>query len=152
MPKYRIEESSARRQAKIDSGAETIVGVNKYRLEKEDPINILKINNEEVLIKQQNRINKMKETRDSAKVQQCLDALTESAKSGQGNLLELAVTAAAHRATVGEISYALEKVYGRHVAKDTVVKGAYRKMSESSGDAAKAEFDGVQSAIQKFSQ
>lgn len=115
MPKMRIEESAARRQAKIDSGFETIVGVNKYRLPtQEQNFDVLKIDNTDVRRKQIERIQSIKRTRDEKACQNALDALTEAAKSGKGNLLELSVTAAKLRATVGEISFALEKVYGRH--------------------------------------
>ena len=123
----RIEESAARRQAKIDSGAEVLVGVNKYRLEKEDKLEVLKIDNTEVRQKQINRINEVRATRDEKACQACLQALTDAATSGKGNLMFLSVEAAKARATVGEISDALEKVYGRYVAKDSIVRGAYGK-------------------------
>lgn len=109
MPKLRIEESAARRQAKIDSGAETIVGVNKYRLEQEEQnFDVLKIDNTEVRAKQVNRLNQIRKDRDEAKCQACLQALIEAAKTNKGNLLALSVEAAKARATVGEISSALE--------------------------------------------
>ena len=128
MPKMRIEESAARRQAKIDSSAETIVGVNKYRLEKEETnFDVLKIDNSKVRESQINRINSIRASRDKNAVETALNKLTESAKTGQGNLLELAVEAARLRATVGEISDALEKIYGRHVPKENIVRGAYSK-------------------------
>lgn len=143
MPKMRIEESAARRQAKIDSGFETIVGVNKFRLKEEvQNFDVLKIDNSEVRRKQIERINKVKASRDSAACQKALDALTSAAASGQGNLMELSVQAAKLRATVGEISLALEKVYGRHVANDSIVRGAYAKEStEKSGDTGKIEYE-----------
>ena len=136
MPKMRIEESAARRQAKIDSGTEVIVGVNKYRLENEEQnFDVLKIDNKEVREKQIDRINKAKKQRDEKACQACLTALTTAAETGKGNLLELAVAAAKHRATVGEISYALEKVYSRYVAKDSIVRGAYSKeATEKAGE------------------
>ena len=153
MPKYRIEESAARRQAKIDSGVETIVGVNKYRKEKEDPIDVLKVDNDAVRIKQIERINSVKSSRDSAVCDKALAALTEAAKTGKGNLLELSVAAAKARATLGEISDALEVEYGRHVPKDSVVRGAYsRIVTEDSGVDAKVEFEGAVERVQKFSQ
>jgi methylmalonyl-CoA mutase len=128
MPKLRIEESATRKQARIDSGLETIVGVNKYKLEKEEDVEFLKIDNTKVRQQQIARIQKIKSTRNEQKVKQCLDKLTEAAKSGyseSNNLLALAVDAARERATVGEISYALENVFGRHVPSNAVVSGAY---------------------------
>lgn len=119
MPKMRIEESAARRQAKIDSGAEVIVGVNKYRLEEEvQNFDVLKIDNTEVRKSQIDRINKIRASRDEKACQAALDALENAAKTNEGNLLSLSVEAAKLRCTVGEISSALERVYGRHVAKD----------------------------------
>ncbi|KAI9295758.1 hypothetical protein K502DRAFT_364710 [Neoconidiobolus thromboides FSU 785] len=126
MPKLKIEESAAKRQARIDSGQETIVGVNKYRLEKEDDIDILAIDNTIVRQSQINRINKVKKERDNDKAKSCLDALTQAAKTNEGNLLELAVEAAKARCTVGEISDALEVVYGRHMPQNRMVSGAYK--------------------------
>ncbi|KAI8055523.1 methylmalonyl coenzyme A mutase [Syncephalis plumigaleata] len=126
MPKLRIEESAAKRQARIDSGQETIVGVNKYRLEKETPIEVLAIDNTNVRRKQIERINKAKETRNAQDAQAALDALTECARTGKGNLLDLSIKAARVRCTVGEISSALEKVWGRHEAETRVVSGAYK--------------------------
>ena len=152
MPKMRIEESAARRQAKIDSGAETIVGVNKYRLEKEDQnFDVLKIDNKDVRKKQIDRIQATKAARDEAKCQACLEALTKAAETGQGNLLGLSVEAAAARATVGEISMALEKVYGRHVAKDSIVRGAYSKESvEKTNDQGRIEYEEAMANVQDF--
>lgn len=153
MPKYRIEESAARRQAKIDSGLETIVGVNKYKKDTEDPVETLKVDNAAVRKKQVERINQLKKSRDNKKVEKCLEALTECAKTGKGNLLELSVEAAKQRATLGEISYALEKVWGRHVPKDTVVRGAYQKIAtEISGEESKKEFEDTMARIKKFSK
>ncbi|RKP11024.1 methylmalonyl-coenzyme A mutase-like protein [Thamnocephalis sphaerospora] len=126
MPKLRIEESAARRQARIDSGQETIVGVNKYRLEKETPIEVLAIDNTAVRQSQINRITKMKQERDSQKAESALSKLTECARTGEGNLLDLAIQAARTRCTVGEISEALEKVWGRHEPVTRVVSGAYK--------------------------
>jgi methylmalonyl-CoA mutase len=125
LPKLRIEEAAARRQAKIDSGAETIVGVNKYRLAKEDPIEILDVDNVEVRRQQLARLEKLKSERDNNAVQAALAALTKSAETGQGNLLELSVEAAKLRATLGEISDALEKVFGRHKAEIKMISGVY---------------------------
>ncbi|PMC39542.1 methylmalonyl-CoA mutase [Bacillus sp. UMB0899] len=124
-PKMKIEEAAARRQAKIDSGQEAIIGVNKFKLEKEEPIDILSIDNQEVRNKQIAKINHLKANRDDAKVNQALHALTKSAADGTGNLLELAVEAARHRATLGEISFAIEKVSKRHQAMIRSISGVY---------------------------
>jgi len=124
MPKLRIEECAARKQARIDSASETIVGVNKYRLPNEEPIDTLSIDNVEVKGKQVERINRIKSERDSAKAAAALAALTEGAK-GDANLLALSVEAARAMCTVGEISDALEEVWGRHQPKSSVVSGAY---------------------------
>lgn len=126
MPKLRIEECAAKRQARIDSGKEVIVGVNKYRPDKEDPIDVLVIDNTKVCALQIEKLKKIKESRDNKKVEVTLNAITECAKTGSGNLLELAVEAARARATVGEITQAMEKIFGRHVAADRMVSGAYR--------------------------
>lgn len=126
LPKLRIEEAAARRQALIDSKSETIIGVNKYRLEKETPIEILEVDNTAVRESQVRRLEELKRTRDSRAVDAALSAITTAAESGQGNLLELAVRAARDRATLGEISFALEKVYGRHKAIIRTVNGVYR--------------------------
>ncbi len=127
IPKLRIEEASARRQAKIDSGKETIVGLNKYRLEKEAPIDILEVDNATVRIAQVKRLQELRASRDETKCRASLDALTACAKSGQGNLLELAVTAAQARATLGEISDALEVIFGRYQAQIRSISGVYRQ-------------------------
>lgn len=127
IPKLRIEEASARRQAKIDSSKETIVGLNKYRLDQEAPIDILEVDNSAVRESQIKRIKELKTSRNEASCQAALAALTTCAKSGQGNLLELAVTAAQARATLGEISYALESVFGRYQAQIRSISGVYRQ-------------------------
>lgn len=124
-PKMKIEEAAARRQAKIDSDREAIIGVNKFKLEKEEQIDILSIDNQEVRNKQIAKINHLKENRDDAKVNQALHELTRSAANGMGNLLELAVEAARKRATLGEISYAIEKVSKRHQAMIRSISGVY---------------------------
>ncbi|MDF1620234.1 methylmalonyl-CoA mutase [Pseudothioclava nitratireducens] len=124
MPKLRIEESAARRQAMIDRGEEVIVGVNKYRLAKEDPIDILDIDNVKVREAQIARLEKMRATRDEAKCQAALAEMTRRAKEG-GNLLEAAVEAARARASVGEISMAMEKEFGRHRAEVKTLAGVY---------------------------
>ncbi len=125
LPKMRIEEASARRQARIDSGKETIVGVNKYRLAKEDPLDILDIDNTAVREAQIRRLEKLRAERDETKVRAALNAITEAAETGQGNLLEKAVEAARARASLGEISAAMEKVYGRHKAIIRAISGVY---------------------------
>ncbi|WP_306009034.1 methylmalonyl-CoA mutase [Bacillus sp. MMSF_3328] len=125
LPKMRIEEAAARRQAQIDSRKETIVGVNKYRLEKEDPIDILDIDNTAVRLKQLDKLEKLKNTRDSEKAAAALEALTKAADTGEGNLLDLAVKAARARATLGEISFAIEKSARRHKAVIRSISGVY---------------------------
>ena len=125
LPKMRIEEASARRQAQIDSGRETIVGVNKYRLEKEAAIDTLEVDNSAVRDSQIAQLNKLKAERDTAAVEHALAALTDAAATGTGNLLGLAVEAARLRATLGEISDALEKVYGRHRAVIRSISNVY---------------------------
>merc|ERR1712037_752075 len=125
-PKLKIEECAARRQANIDSGKEVIVGVNKYRLAKEDNIEVRSIDNKEVKVKQIARLESIRASRDSQAAEASLAAIQESAKSGEGNLLELAISAARARCSVGEITRAMEAVYGRHVASDKMVSGAYR--------------------------
>ncbi|MEI6351190.1 MAG: methylmalonyl-CoA mutase [Verrucomicrobiota bacterium] len=125
LPKMRIEEASARRQAQIDSGREAIVGINKYRLAKETPIDTLEVDNSAVRDAQIAQLNQLKAERDNAAVEHALAALTEAAASGTGNLLALAVDAARLRATLGEISYALEKIYDRHRAVIRSISGVY---------------------------
>ncbi|MCL9769181.1 methylmalonyl-CoA mutase [Flavobacterium sp. HXWNR69] len=127
IPKLRIEEAAARKQARIDSGQDIIVGVNKYRLEKEDPLHILDVDNQMVRKQQIERLDQIKATRDNAKVTECLAKLTESAKNGGENLLSLAVEAARNRATLGEISDALEVVFGRYKAQIRSFSGVYSK-------------------------
>ena len=129
--KLKIEAAAAEKQARIDSGKDVIVGVNKYKLAKEDPIDILAIDNVKVRDGQIDRLKKIRATRDSAKVQAALDALTASAESGQGNLLDLSIQAIRLRATVGEVSDALEKVFGRHRADTQKVTGVYAAAYDS---------------------
>ena len=132
LPKMRIEEAAARKQARIDSNKDVIVGVNKYRLEKEDPIDILDIDNTAVRQSQIERLKILRANRNEAEVQQALEAITHSCRSGEGNLLELAVDAASKRASLGEISMACEKVFGRYKAVIRSISGVYS--SESKGD------------------
>ncbi|WP_447637867.1 methylmalonyl-CoA mutase [Flavobacterium microcysteis] len=127
IPKLRIEEAAARKQARIDSSQDIIVGVNKYRLEKEDPLHILDVDNQMVRRQQIERLEQIKATRNTEKVKDILHKLTETAKSGQGNLLEIAVDAARNRATLGEISDALETVFGRYKAQIKSFSGVYSK-------------------------
>ncbi len=125
IPKMRIEEAAARTQARIDSSEQTIVGLNKYRLEKEAPIDILDVDNTAVRISQVARLNDLRANRDEAKVKAALEAITASAKSGEGNLLALAVEAAKVRASLGEISDACEAVAGRYNATIRTISGIY---------------------------
>jgi methylmalonyl-CoA mutase len=131
MPKMRIEESSVQRQARVDRGEETIVGVNKYQLEEEPSIDILNIDNAAVREAQIRRLKEVRSNRDEANCSKALDALTQAAEKETGNLLALAVDAARARATVGEISDALEKVYGRHRAVTHSIAGVYGAAYES---------------------
>ncbi|MFM7199889.1 MAG: methylmalonyl-CoA mutase [Myxococcota bacterium] len=125
LPKLRIEEAAARTQARIDSGRQTIVGINRYRLDEEESIDVLKVDNAAVRQAQLERLRILKASRDAKAVQTCLHALTQAAARGEGNLLALAIDAARARATVGEISEALEKVYGRHQATIRSISGVY---------------------------
>ena len=134
VPKMRIEEASARTQARIDSGSQIIVGVNQYRLEKEDPIDILEVDNTAVRIQQIERLKTLRAGRNETEVQKSLAAITECAKIGVGNLLELAIEAARLRASLGEISDACEAVAGRYKATIRTISGVYS--SETKNDAA----------------
>ena len=133
VPKMRIEEAAARTQARIDSGNQTIIGINKYRLEKEDPIDILEIDNTAVRLQQIDRLNGLKAKRDEEAVKKALAEITECAKTGNGNLLELSVKAAGLRATLGEVSDACEAVAGRYKAIIRTISGVYS--SETKEDA-----------------
>jgi methylmalonyl-CoA mutase len=126
LPKLRIEEAAARRQAQIDSGKEPIVGVNLFRLEKAERLDVLEVDNTAVRESQIHRLQRLKSERDNAKVQAALTALAQAAEVGSGNLLALAIDAARIRATLGEISFALEKCFGRHKAVTRSVSGAYQ--------------------------
>jgi methylmalonyl-CoA mutase len=132
LPKMRIEEAAARRQARIDSGKEIIVGVNKYQFADEEPLAVRMVDNQAVRESQLARLNQIKSTRNQADVDHALDALHRCAETGEGNVLELAVIAARARATLGEISSALEKVFGRYQAVNRTIAGVYS--SESEGD------------------
>ena len=139
VPKMRIEEASARKQSRIDSNVDTIVGVNKYRLDHEDPIETLEIDNTAVRKAQIERLQKLRAERDSAAVEAALDALTHCAETGEGNLLELSIDAARKRASLGEISYALEKVYGRYKAKINLISNVYSSQTKESDSFKKAQ-------------
>jgi methylmalonyl-CoA mutase len=125
IPKMRIEEAAARKQARIDSGQDTILGVNKFRLEKEDPIDTLDVDNTKVRLSQIERLNLLRAGRNEAECQASLDALTRCVETGEGNLLEFAVDAAKKRASLGEISYACEKIVGRYKAVIRSISGVY---------------------------
>lgn len=125
LPKMRIEEASARKQARIDSGKDIIVGVNKFKLEKEDPIDILEVDNSAVRESQIARIKKLKEERNNQEVQDALNKITKACETGEGNLLALAIDAARKRATLGEISSACEKIFGRYKANIRSISGVY---------------------------
>ena len=127
IPKMRIEEAAARKQARIDDGKDKIIGVNIFRLEKEDPIDILEVDNKAVRESQIRRLNEIKSKRNQEAVQKALDDITASCESGKGNLLEKAVEAARLRATLGEISFAMEKVFGRYKATTRSISGVYSK-------------------------
>ncbi|RZT97418.1 heterodimeric methylmalonyl-CoA mutase large subunit precursor [Ancylomarina subtilis] len=139
IPKLRIEEAAARTQAKIDANTQTIVGTNKYRLEKEDPLDILEVDNTAVRVAQIERLNKLRANRDEAAVQAALEAITACANGGEGNLLDLAVQAAQLRASLGEISDACEKICGRYKAVIRTVSGVYSSESKQDADFAKAK-------------
>ncbi len=127
LPKMRIEEAAARTQARIDSGKQTIVGINKYKFAGDEKIDVLKVDNSAVRAAQIEKLSRLRAERDEAAVERTLAALTEAAASGGGNLLALSVEAARAKATVGEISLAMEKVYGRHRAETRTISGVYRQ-------------------------
>jgi methylmalonyl-CoA mutase len=139
VPKMRIEEAAARKQARIDAGLDTIVGVNKYKLEKEDPIDILEVDNTSVRLAQIERLKKLRANRNEAEVQAALEAITEAVKTGEGNLLALSVDAAKKRASLGEISYAMEKEVGRYKAEIRSISGVYSSESKNDDDFKKAQ-------------
>ena len=147
IPKMRIEEAAARTQARIDSGVQAIIGVNRYRLDYEDPIDILEVDNTEVRKQQVARLEELKANRDNEAVQKALDAITRCVETKEGNLLELSVEAARARATLGEISDACEKVVGRYNAVIRTISGVYS--SESKGD---TMLDEARALTDKFAQ
>ncbi|MDR0969781.1 MAG: methylmalonyl-CoA mutase [Lentimicrobiaceae bacterium] len=138
LPKMRIEEAAARKQARIDSHKDTIVGVNKYRLEKEDPIEILDIDNTAVREAQLRRLKELRANRNEAQVRQSLEAITKACETGEGNLLELAVEAAKNRASLGEISMACEEIFGRYKAVIRSISGVYSAETQNDETFAKA--------------
>ncbi len=148
MPKQRIEEAAARKQAGIERGVEVIVGVNKYTLEEDDSeLEVLEVDNTKVRTAQIRRLNETRENRDAASTQTALDALTKAAESGEGNLLALSIDASRQRATVGEMSSALEKAWGRHHAVTRVTKGVYAEAHEGDED-----FQRVHDEIKVFTE
>ncbi len=147
IPKMRIEEAAARTQARIDSGNQTIVGINKYRLEKEDPIDILAVDNTAVRNQQVRRLQELRANRNNDDVRRALDAITRCVETGEGNLLELAVEAAKVRASLGEISDACEKIVGRHKAVIKTISGVYS--SETKND---AEFERAKELCREFAK
>jgi methylmalonyl-CoA mutase len=134
IPKMRIEEAAARAQARIDSGAQTIVGLNRYRLEREEPLEILEVDNSAVRDAQIKRLEQIKATRNDEECRKSLEAITRTAETGEGNLLELAVEAASKRATLGEISNACEKIAGRYKAVIRTISGVYSSEYKSDSD------------------
>jgi methylmalonyl-CoA mutase len=127
LPKLRIEEASAKTQARIDAGQQAVIGVNKYRLERDPPVNLLKVDNAAVRQLQIDKLARLRRERDPKAVADALAALTRNAAGGNGNLLALAIDAARAKATVGEISSALEQVYGRHRAEIKAITGVYKR-------------------------
>ncbi len=146
VPKLKIEEAAARTQARIDSGQQTVVGVNKYVLDEPEEIEVLKVDNQSVREQQIAQLEQLRRDRDETQTTAALDALTKAAETGSGNLLDLSVKAARAKATVGEISLALEKVYGRHKAEINAVSGVYlRELGSMSGSSKE-----IMSLIDKF--
>jgi methylmalonyl-CoA mutase len=147
MPKLRIEEAAARKQARIDRGDESVIGVNRYQPDTEEKIDILEVDNTRVRESQIARLQRIRAERDQAACDAALDAITKAAESGEGNLLELSVTAARARATVGEISDAMEKAWGRHRAETRSVSGVYALASQ--GD---ESFDRIRTEVAAFAE
>ncbi|SNZ07033.1 methylmalonyl-CoA mutase [Cohaesibacter gelatinilyticus] len=146
IPKLRIEEAAAKTQARIDSGTQTVVGVNKYKPENEAAIDVLQVDNSAVRQQQLDKLKRLKEERNQAEVDAALDALTEASKNGTGNLLDLSVKAASVKATVGEITFAMEKVFGRHRAEIKSISGVYRQEVGQMSDAVQK----VQKMVEEF--
>jgi methylmalonyl-CoA mutase len=150
IPKLRIEEASARTQARIDSGKQTVVGVNRYHTTQDDPVDVLKVDNRAVREQQIAQLARLRSERDGGEVERRLSALTACAESRDGNLLSLAVDAARARATVGEISYALEKVFGRHQATVRSIQGVYSGEFDGVDEAAQATLQRVRKKVRAF--
>ncbi len=146
VPKMRIEEAAARTQARIDSGEQTIIGVNKYRPNFKEDIPVLKVDNKSVREQQIAKLNELKSSRDGKQVEKALSAITEAARDGKGNLLDLCVSAAEAKATVGEMSSALEEVYGRHQAKVATIQGVYKSSFEKDKDRVKT----IEAMVEEF--
>ncbi len=149
IPKLRIEEAAAKTQARIDAGLQSVIGVNKYQPADEAPIDVLKVDNSAVMAMQLDKLKRLKAERDPAALKEALDALTRAADRGNGNLLALAVDAARAKATVGEISSALEKVYGRHMASIKAITGVYKREVGKGGKMTGA-VEQVREAVEAF--
>jgi methylmalonyl-CoA mutase len=149
IPKLRIEEAAAKTQARIDAGVQSVIGVNKYVPTDEAPIDVLKVDNSAVMRLQLGKLKRLKAERDPTALQETLDALTRAADRGNGNLLELAIEAARAKATVGEISSALEKVYGRHRAEIRAITGVYKREVGKGGHMTGA-VERVRNAVEAF--
>jgi methylmalonyl-CoA mutase len=147
VPKMRIEEAAARTQAKIDSGVQTIVGTNRYRLEREDPLETLEVDNTAVRDSQIKRLSKLRAGRNETDCRAALEAITECVRTGKGNLLELAVEAASKRASLGEISYACEKIAGRYKAVVRTISGVYSSEYKSDKD-----FEEAKALVARFAE
>ena len=147
IPKLKIEESAAKRQANIDQGIEVIVGVNKFKPTKIDEMQILEVDNTAVRENQITRLKELKAKRNTKDVEEILDKITEASKTGKGNLLELAVDAARKRATLGEISYAMEKIFGRHQAEIKTISGVYSNLNQDN-----KLFSDVQKKVEELSK
>ncbi len=147
IPKLKIEESAAKRQANIDQGIEVIVGVNKFKPTKIDEMQILEVDNTAVRENQITRLKEIKAKRNTKEVEEILDKITEASKTGKGNLLELAVDAARKRATLGEISYAMEKIFGRHQAEIKTISGVYSNLNQDN-----KLFSNVQKKVEELSK
>ncbi|QYJ02501.1 methylmalonyl-CoA mutase [Nocardioides panacisoli] len=160
IPKMRIEEAAARTQARIDSGAQTVVGVNTYRLQAEDKLDVLRVDNDDVYRQQIAKLERLRAERDDEALRSSLEALTNAAEAGasqggslEGNLLDLAVDAARNKATVGEISEAMEKVYGRHQAVIRTISGVYRDEAAASSDGeGPSQLDRVRQSTDEFAE
>jgi len=151
IPKLRIEEAAAKTQARIDAGVQSVIGVNKYQPTAETPIDVLKVDNSAVRAMQIDKLKRLKAERDPAALKEALDALTRAADRGNGNLLALAIDAARAKATVGEISSALEKVYGRHRAEIRAITGVYKREVGKGGNMTGA-VERVREQVETFEQ